>query len=363
MVVVSYGGLPLDDSLTYYIYIADLETIGSMIYSNSYWALCGDLGVYFTFQSTRGGKAQSTFAFKVVHLGAGRFKLIGNTRVGDREVRSAQKIPIDVGASIYNNAKNADYLKEGAPQICIDDFDCPGTKICSQGTCNYRELPGEYLVNSGKRYGKINDDPEHPTNWFFESSTRACKWTNCLSSSRCDNSVELQPPGIKMPGNDGWEPSGLTCRDTNGQFQSCPYYCALPHESHTLCCPKNAVARVNYTFIGFSGDVARFGAMAAGSVGGLTAAVLKVVDLPATDLATDLATDVAFCGVTDYLNKALKTDIIGYTPMLMPMKMTPARVFDAYADPTGGEARDGRDTRSRETKFRVVFGTQFFTYG
>ena len=73
MVVVSYGGLPLDDSLTYYIYIADLETIGSLVYSGSYWALCSMWA--FTFASTRGGEAQSTFAFKVVHLGAGRFKL------------------------------------------------------------------------------------------------------------------------------------------------------------------------------------------------------------------------------------------------------------------------------------------------
>lgn len=361
MVVVFYGGLPLDDTVVYYIYIADLETIGSMIYSDSYWALSGNTPAYFTFQSTRGGAAQSTFGFKVVHLGAGRFKLVGNTRYGDKEVRSAQKIPINVGASIYNNAKNADYLKEGAPKTCLDDFDCPGTKICSAGTCEYRELPGQYLVNSGKRYGMTDEDPDHFTNHFFESYTRECKWTNCLSSSRCDSGVELLNPGANMPGNDGWEKSGLTCRDPGAQFKSCPYYCVWGHESHTLCCPKNAVARVNYAFTGFVGDVARFGAMAAGSVGGLAAAVLKVVDLPpATDSATDAATDAAFCGVTDYLNKPLKTDVIGYTPMLLPMKMTPARVLDAYADPTGGEARKGNDTRSRETKFRVVFGTQFF---
>jgi hypothetical protein len=357
MVAVSYGGLSLDDSLTYYIYIADLETIGSLNYSGSYWALSGNTPAFFTFQSTRGGAARSTFGFKVVHLGAGRFRLTGTTRNGDTPVRSAQKIPINVGASIYNNAKNANYLKEGAPNICIDDFDCPGTKVCSGGTCNYRELPGWYSVNSGKRYGKTDNDPDHFTNFFFEAFTRECKWTNCLSTSRCDNSVELLNPGANMPGNDGWEPSGLTCRDPGAQFSSCPYYCVWAHESHTLCCPKNAVARVNYTFTGFVGDVASFGAMAAGSVSGFTAAVLKVVDLPATDLA---ATDAAFCGVTDYLNKSLKTDVIAYTPMLVPMKMTPARVFDAYADPTGGEARDGRDTRSRETKFRVVFSTQFF---
>ena len=359
MVVVSYGGLSLDDTLIYYIYIADLQTTGSLIYSDSYWALNGGDGVYFTFQSTRGGRPQSTFGFRVAHLGAGRFNLTGSTPFGDKAVRSAQRIPIDVGAGIYNNAKKDNYLKEDAPGTCLDDFDCPGTKVCRSGVCNYLELPGAYQVNSGKRYGLVNEDPENAANMFFESRTRECKWTNCLTNSRCNSEVKLLSPGPEMDGNDGWEPSGLTCRDPGAQFSSCPYYCYWGHESHTLCCPKNAVARVNYPFTASSGDVARFGAIAAGSVGGLAAAVLKVVDLPGVDKATD----AAFCGATDYLSKSLQTDKIAYTPMLMPMKMTPARVFDAYADQTGGEARKGNDMRSRETKFRVVFGTQFWTYG
>lgn len=352
MVVVSYGGLPLDDTQIYYIYIADLETANSLTYSGSKWGLAASYDdYYFTFQSTRGGRPQPAFRFKVTHLGNGRFQLSS----GAMTVRSAQTTPIDISSSIYNNGKKPD-PNAVAGGDCLDDFDCPGTLVCEADKCKVRDMPGGYRVNSGKRYGLVvASAPDAGSNHLFEHQTRPCKWTNCLHSDRCSSDVTLLNPGTEFPGGDGWEYSGI--RDTSPEGS---YTCV--GGSHRLCCPRDSVARANYTFISSNlttePPVARFGALAAGFVGDFAAVILKVVDVANASISAD----VAFCGVTDYRIKPLQTDSIAYTPMLLPIKLPPRpRVFNAYVlDENGNsDGHRGNDERSRETKFRVVFSTQW----
>lgn len=340
MVVVSYGGLPLDDAQIYYIYIADLETANSLTYSGSKWGLAS-YNEYFTFQSTRGGKPQSAFRFKVTHLGNGRFQLSS----GEMTVRSAQTTPIDISSSIYNKGKQND-PKAVAGGDCLDDFDCPGTLVCEADKCKVRDMPGEYTVNSGKRYGDAG------SNRFFEAQTRPCKWTNCLTNDRCSSDVTLLNPGTEFPGGDGWVSTGR--REKTGGS----YWCAAPWEYHSLCCPRDPVARANYTFVSSGPPVARFGALAAGFIENFLAVILKVVDVANAPISAD----VAFCGATDYRTKPLQTDHIAYTPMLLPFKLPPRpRVFNAYQEDKDGnsDGHRGNDERSRETKFRVVFSTQW----
>ena len=307
MVAVSYGGVSLHDDRVYYIYIADLEGTGSLAYSGSNWALAS-YDSLFAFQSTTNNRPRSDFQFKVTHLGAGRFQLSS----GDQPVRSSQTTPIDIGASIYNNGKKKDD-KAADGGACRDDFDCPGTLVCEQGKCMKRDMPGGYTVNSGKRYGLRNaSDPGANSNLFFDMTTRACKWTVCLTTARCN--VLLLNPGTEFEGGDGWEDTGIKAKWPEGSD-----YCGWAHEARTLCCPKDSVARVNYTFAsnrdGTNGPTARFGALAAGSVQGRPALILKVVDVPNASSSAD----VAFCGVTDYRIKSRSADLIAYTPMLLPM--------------------------------------------
>jgi hypothetical protein len=342
MVVVSYGGLQLDDAVTYYIYAADLESDGSLVHGGNFWAL-GLSGRYYAFQSTKSGRPQASFQFRVAHLGDGLFEL-RSPLMNNEPMRSNQVRPIDVGASIYNtHKKNSGTVEES--KTCRDDFDCKGLLQCRLNnglrTCQVSsDKRREYSVDPGSRYGSAPD-------FFFDWKTRPCKWTECQDGFDCGSGILLLNPGTEFQGNNGWEFSNESCH-WGGDCDSYTCYWAWQH--HRLCCPKDAVPRVQFTFQTDPAiQAARFGALSAGSFGGDQAAVLRLSSTPVDS--------AALCGVTDYLDNAPAGDLIPFVPMLVPLKLTPAKVFNAYMI---GETLRGDEKRTRATKFRVVFSTKWF---
>lgn len=348
--IVSYGGLELDDAVTYYIYMADLEREGSLVYSGQRWALAGGEFFFqryrqFGFYSTKNVSNMTPFQFKVVHGGNGKFSLrVVNL---DKLLRNSYTKAIYINDPIFNTPKNSNYVGKALNDECVDDFDCEKTLRCDisfssllsggKGTCVAQtdEIEQGYSFSPSSRY---TDAAEIIPTYTY---TQGCKWTNCISNPRCNSEVLLLNPGNEFNGNDGWILNGQKSHAPQGS-----YMCGWAWENHYACCPKDQVAIADAMFV-LTNDVpvAEFGALASGMVEGLPSAVLRVGG----------AGYQGFCGTTDYRSWSADMSMISFFPNLLPVKIPLPDVWDNKKNEMDNFTYNGSQKRTRATKFRVVF--------
>jgi hypothetical protein len=354
--IVSYGGLALDDAVTYYIYMADLEREGSLVYSGQRWALAG--GALFPFQryyqfgfySTKNVSDKTPFQFQVVHLGNGKFSLrVVNASKSNNLLRNSYTKAIYINDPIFNTPKNSEYAGKALDSECIDDFDCEKTLRCRMtlssivsggiATCQAQtdDIEKGYTFSPSLRYTDVAN--VFPTYTY----TQGCKWTECLDNGSCNSDVLLLNPGNQFNGNGGWILNGQSVKTPEGS-----YTCAWAWQHHYACCPKDQVAIADAMFeLTTNVPVAEFGALASGMVEGLPSAVLRVAS----------ADHQGFCGTTDYRSWSADMSMISFFPNLLPVKLPLPDVWDNKRNEMDNFTYDGSQKRTRATKFRVVFST------